>query len=141
MRTKKSVEGAALLNAQKVDGALISEENGKVSFRKAPWNDIEVIADKPKVIYGKLVCSGGDYGDMLDFYASQPSGKKVYTDIYKTLHGTLRTSEKRVFVSYSFPKEMAKEEIMKYLYKEVMSVKQYAKGMSEDQPWENYIKA
>ena len=130
-----------MLNAQKVDGAIVSEENGRVSFRKAPWNDIEIIADKPKVIYGKLVCSGEASGDMLDFYASQPSGKKMYTDIFKTLHGTLRTSEKRVFVSYSFPKEMSKEDIMKYLYKEVMNVKQYAKGMSEDLPWENYIKA
>ena len=28
-----------LLNAQKVDGAIISEENGTIAFRKAPWND------------------------------------------------------------------------------------------------------
>ena len=32
-----------LLNAQKVDGAIISEENGAIAFRKAPWNDAEVI--------------------------------------------------------------------------------------------------
>ena len=32
-----------LLNAQKVDGAIISEEHGTIAFRKAPWNDTEVI--------------------------------------------------------------------------------------------------
>ena len=37
-----------LLNAQKVDGAIISEENGAISFRKAPWNDSEVICEQPK---------------------------------------------------------------------------------------------
>ena len=36
-----------LLNAQKVDGAIISEENGTIAFRKAPWNDTEVICEKP----------------------------------------------------------------------------------------------
>ena len=44
-----------LLNAQKVDGAIISEENGTIAFRKAPWNDTEVICEKPKVIPGRMV--------------------------------------------------------------------------------------
>ena len=47
-----------LLNAQKVDGAIISEENGIIAFRKAPWNDAEVICEQPKVIPGRMVCSG-----------------------------------------------------------------------------------
>ena len=43
-----------LLNAQKVDGAIISEENGTIAFRKAPWNDAEVICEQPKVIPGRM---------------------------------------------------------------------------------------
>ena len=46
-----------LLNAQKVDGAIISEENGTIAFRKAPWNDTEVICEQPKVIPGRMVFS------------------------------------------------------------------------------------
>ena len=43
-----------LLNAQKVDGAIISEENGTIAFRKAPWNDAEVICEQPKI--GRASC-------------------------------------------------------------------------------------
>ena len=56
-----------LLNAQKVDGAIISEENGTIAFRKAPWNDTEVICEQPKVIPGRMVCSGEKGGDEFDF--------------------------------------------------------------------------
>ena len=55
-----------LLNAQKVDGAINSEENGTIAFRKAPWNDAEVICEQPKVIPGRMVCSGERGGDEFD---------------------------------------------------------------------------
>ena len=44
-----------LINAVKVDGAVITEENGNVSVRKAPWNETEVISDKPQVIRGRMI--------------------------------------------------------------------------------------
>ena len=46
----KKATSKKLLNAVKVDGAVITEENGNVSVRKAPWNETEVISDKPQVI-------------------------------------------------------------------------------------------
>ena len=64
-----------LLNAQKVDGAIISEENGTIAFRKAPWNDTEVICEQPKVIPGRMVCSGEKGGDEFDF---KPYGREAF---------------------------------------------------------------
>lgn len=63
-----------LLNAQKVDGAIISEENGTIAFRKAPWNDTEVICEQPKVIPGRMVCSGEKGGDEFDFKPYERTG-------------------------------------------------------------------
>ena len=40
----------ALLNAQKVDASIITDEWGNVAIRKAPWNDAETICEVPKVI-------------------------------------------------------------------------------------------
>ena len=37
-----------LLNAQKVDGAIISEENGSIAFRKAPWNEARLSANSQR---------------------------------------------------------------------------------------------
>ena len=107
----------ALLNAQKVDASIITDESGKIAIRKSPWNDAEIISDNPKVIPGRLVCSGGDFGDQLDFKPYAQTGEKKYTEIIHTSHGALRTSPQRVFASFSFPKEMNKADIMKYLYK------------------------
>lgn len=66
-----------LLNAQKVDGAIISEENGTIAFRKAPWNDTEVICEQPKVIPGRMVCSGEKGGDEFDFKPYERTGEKL----------------------------------------------------------------
>lgn len=73
-----------LLNAQKVDGAIISEENGTIAFRKAPWNDTEVICEQPKVIPGRMVCSGEKGGDVLDFKPYERTGEKLFEEIFKT---------------------------------------------------------
>ncbi len=73
-----------LLNAQKVDGAIISEENGTIAFRKAPWNDTEVICEQPKVIPGRMVCSGEKGGDEFDFKPYERTGEKIFEEIFKT---------------------------------------------------------
>ena len=128
----------ALLNAQKVDASIITDESGKIAIRKSPWNDAEIISDNPKVIPGRLVCSGGDFGDQLDFKPYAQTGEKKYTEIIHTSHGALRTSPQRVFASFSFPKEMNKADIMKYLYKEVLDMKGKVKKFKEDIAWEEY---
>ena len=50
--SKKSFAAAtkALLNAQKVDAEVSTDECGNIAIRKSPWNDTQVIADHPKVI-------------------------------------------------------------------------------------------
>ena len=54
--SKKSFSAAAeaavqaLLNAQKVDASIITDECGNVAIRKAPWNDAETICEVSKVI-------------------------------------------------------------------------------------------
>ena len=64
--SKKSFSAAAeaavqaLLNAQKVDASIITDECGNVAIRKAPWNDAETICEVPKVIPGRMICSGGE---------------------------------------------------------------------------------
>lgn len=128
----------ALLNAQKVDASIITDESGKIAIRKSPWNDAEIISDNPKVIPGRLVCSGGDFGDQLDFKPYAQTGEKKYTEIIHTSHGALRTSPQRVFASFSFPKEMNKADIMKYLYKEVLEMRGKVKKFKEDIAWEEY---
>ena len=128
----------ALLNAQKVDASIITDESGKIAIRKSPWNDAEIISDNPKVIPGRMVCSGGDFGDQLDFKPYAQTGEKKYTEIIHTSHGALRTSPQRVFASFSFPKEMNKVDIMKYLYKEVLEMRGKVKKFKEDIAWEEY---
>lgn len=128
----------ALLNAQKVDASVITDECGNVAIRKAPWNDAETICEVPKVIPGRMICSGGEHGDQLDFKPYAQSGGKLYTEIIHTSHGALRTSPQRVFASFSFPKEMSKSDILKYLYKEVMEMKGRAKHFKENIAWEQY---
>ena len=51
----KKATSKKLLNAVKVDGAVITEENGNVSVRKAPWNETEVISDKPQR-HARMAC-------------------------------------------------------------------------------------
>ena len=128
----------ALLNAQKVDASIITDECGNIAIRKSPWNDAEIISDNPKVIPGRLVCSGGDFGDQLDFKPYAQTGEKKYTEIIHTSHGALRTSPQRVFASFSFPKDMNKSDILKYLYKEVLEIKGKAKHFKEEVAWEQY---
>ena len=82
--SKKSFSAAAeaavqaLLNAQKVDASIITDECGNVAIRKAPWNDAETICEVPKVIPGRMICSGGECGDKLDFKPYAQSGGKLY---------------------------------------------------------------
>lgn len=61
-----------------------------------------------------------------------------YTEIIHTSHGALRTSPQRVFVSFSFPKEMNKVDIMKYLFREVLELKGKVKHFRENFAWEYY---
>ena len=150
--SKKSFSAAAeaatqaLLNAQRVDASIITDECGNVAIRKAPWNDAETICEVPKEtiaedakgIPGRMICSGGECGDKLDFKPYAQSGGKLYTEIIHTSHGALRTSPQRVFVSFSFPKEMHKSDILKYLYKEIMEMKGKAKHFKENIAWEQY---
>ena len=88
--SKKSFSAAAeaavqaLLNAQKVDASIITDECGNVAIRKAPWNDAETICEVPKVIPGRMICSGGEHGDQLDFKPYAQSGGKLYTEIIHT---------------------------------------------------------
>lgn len=112
-----------LLNAQKVDGAIISEENGTIAFRKAPWNDAEVISDKPKVIPGRMVCSGEKGGDQLDFKPYEHSGEKVFDELFKGKHAVIRTTKRTVQVNYTFSRDLDKQDMLRYLkaeHKEVL---------------------
>ena len=104
-----------LLNAQKVDGAIISEENGAISFRKAPWNDSEVICEQPKVIPGRMVCSGDKRGDEFDFKPYEHTGEKVFEEIFKTNHAVVRTTKRSVQVNYTFSRDLDKQDMLRYL--------------------------
>ena len=104
-----------LLNAQKVDGAIISEENGAISFRKAPWNDAEVICEQPKVIPGRMVCSGDKRGDEFDFKPYEHTGEKVFEEIFKTNHAVVRTTKRTVQVNYTFSRDLDKQDMLRYL--------------------------
>ena len=104
-----------LLNAQKVDGAIISEENGTISFRKAPWNDAEVICEQPKVIPGRMVCSGDKRGDEFDFKPYEHTGEKVFEEIFKTNHAVVRTTKRTVQVNYTFSRDLDKQDMLRYL--------------------------
>lgn len=113
-----------LLNAQKVDGALISEENGTIAFRKAPWNDAEVISDTPKVIPGRMVCSGERGGDQLDFKPYNQGGEKLFKEILKTKHAVVRSTKRTVQVNYTFSRDLDKQDMLRYLkgeHKEILS--------------------
>ena len=104
-----------LLNAQKVDGAIVSEENGTIAFRKAPWNDAEIVSDSPKVIPVRMICSGEQGGDQLDFKPYQQTGEKVFEEIFKTKHAVIRTSKRTVQVNYTFSRDLDKEDMLRYL--------------------------
>ena len=97
-----------LLNAQKVDGAIISEENGTIAFRKAPWNDTEVICEQPKVIPGRMVCSGEKGGDEFDFKPYERTGEK-------TKHAVVRITKRTVQVNYTFSRDLDKQDMLRYL--------------------------
>ena len=111
----KQVVKKQLLNAQKVDGAIISEENGTISFRKAPWNDAEVICEQPKVIPGRMVCSGDKRGDEFDFKPYEHTGEKVFEEIFKTNHAVVRTTKRTVQVNYTFSRDLDKQDMLRYL--------------------------
>ena len=111
----KQVAKKQLLNAQKVDGAIISEENGAISFRKAPWNDSEVICEQPKVIPGRMVCSGDKRGDEFDFKPYEHTGEKVFEEIFKTNHAVVRTTKRSVQVNYTFSRDLDKQDMLRYL--------------------------
>ena len=104
-----------LLNAQKVDGAIISEENGTIAFRKAPWNDAEVICEQPKVIPGRMVCSGEKRGDEFDFKPYEHTGEKIFEEIFKTNHAVVRTTKRTVQVNYTFSRDLDKQDMLRYL--------------------------
>ena len=104
-----------LLNAQKVDGAIISEENGTIAFRKAPWNDAEVICEQPKVIPGRMVSSGEKGGDEFDFKPYEHTGEKIFEEIFKTNHAVVRTTKRTVQVNYTFSRDLDKQDMLRYL--------------------------
>ena len=103
------------LSRQKVDGAIISEENGTIAFRKAPWNDTEVICEQPKVIPGRMVCSGEKGGDEFDFKPYERTGEKLFEEIFKTKHAVVRTTKRTVQVNYTFSRDLDKQDMLRYL--------------------------
>jgi len=103
------------LNAQKVDGAITSEENGSIAFRKAPWNDAEVICEEPKVIPGRMVFSGERGGDQLDFKPYLQTGEKLFKELLKTKHAVVRTTKRTVQVNYTFTRDLDKQDMLRYL--------------------------
>ena len=113
-----------LLNAQKVDGAIISEENGTITFRKAPWNDAEIICDKPKVIPGRAIFSGEQGGDSIGFKPYEQTGEKLFTELLKTKHAVVRTTKRTVQVNYTFSRDLDKHDMLRYLkgeHKEILT--------------------
>ena len=58
--SKKSFSAAAeaavqaLLNAQKVDASIITDECGNVAIRKAPLNDVETICEVQMDLYRRV---------------------------------------------------------------------------------------
>ena len=130
-----------LMNAVKLDGAIITDTDGCVSVRKAYWHESDVISEKPQVIPGRLVCSGAEYGrgDWLDFKPySQGKREKPFTEILKTKHGVVRTSKRTVQVNYAFSKDMSKDDIRKCLMAEHKQVATTLKGYAESVDWEAY---
>ena len=114
----KKATSKKLLNAVKVDGAVITEENGNVSVRKAPWNETEVISDKPQVIRGRMIFSGGENGrgDWVDF-KPYVQGKRE---------------------NYAFSKDMSKAEILRCLKGEHQEMVKAIKPFKENVEWEDY---
>ena len=113
----KKATSKKLLNAVKVDGAVITEENGNVSVRKAPWNETEVISDKPQVIRGRMIFSGGENGrgDWVDFKPYERTGEKLFEEIFKTKHAVVRTTKRTVQVNYTFSRDLDKQDMLRYL--------------------------
>lgn len=140
--SKKNAKAApVLLGAVKVDGACITESDGTVSFRKAPWNETEVISEKPQIIRGRLVCSGAENGrgDWLDFLPYiQGNRDKPFTEILKTKHGVVRTSKRTVQVNYTFSKDMSKADVLRCLKGEHLEVVKAIKPFKENVDWEAY---
>lgn len=137
----KKATSKKLLNAVKVDGAVITEENGNVSVRKAPWNETEVISDKPQVIRGRMIFSGGENGrgDWVDFKPYvQGKREKPFTEILKTKHGVVRTSKRTVQVNYAFSKDMSKADILRCLKGEHQEMVKAIKPFKENVEWEDY---
>jgi len=119
----KQATNQQLLNAQKVDGAIISEENGCIAFRKAPWNDTEVICERRKVITGRMVFSGALGGDQLDFKPYGHGGEKVFEELMKTKHAVVRSTKRTVQVNYTFSRDLEHQDMLRYLkgeHKEVL---------------------
>ena len=130
-----------LMNAVKLDGAIITDTDGCVSVRKAYWHESDVISEKPQVIPGRLVCSGAEYGrgDWLDFKPyNLGKREKSFTEILKTKHGVVRTSKRTVQVNYAFSKDMSKADIRKCLMAEHKQVAATLKGYAESVDWEAY---
>ena len=120
---------------------VITEENGNVSVRKAPWNETEVISDKPQVIRGRMIFSGGENGrgDWVDFKPYvQGKREKPFTEILKTKHGVVRTSKRTVQVNYAFSKDMSKAEILRCLKGEHQEMVKAIKPFKENVEWEDY---
>jgi len=133
--TNKVSETKRCINAQKLDGAIFTEEDGTVSFIKAIWNS-EVVSEQPRVLPGRMVFDGEARGDGMKYIPYVTTGKPRYTEIYKTPHGVIRTSRQRVSICYSFPKDMSKADIMRYFYKESIDMRKYAKEFGEES-WES----
>ena len=104
-----------LLNAQKVDGPSSVKKTVFIAFRKAPWNDTEVICEQPKVIPGRMVFSGEKGGDVLDFKPYERTGEKLFEEIFKTKHAVVRTTKRTVQVNYTFSRDLDKQDMLRYL--------------------------
>ena len=104
-----------LLNAQKVDGAIITDTQGNIAFRKAIWNEAEVLSDRPQVIAGRIVCTGDGMGDLIDFHPYAQTGEKIFDEKFRNPHCVVRATKRKVQVNYTFSKDLSKEDMLRYL--------------------------
>lgn len=138
MKQTKSNSSKRIFNAQNVDASVFSEENGSISIRKAPWHETNVISDKPQVIPGRLVCSGDDRGDYLDFKPYAVTGIKPFTEIMRTKHCVVRTTKRTVQVNFTFSKDISKSDVLRYLKGEHKEITTAIKPFKENVEWEEY---
>ena len=118
---KKNTE--PILNRVTSDASVRYEEDGSVSIRIAPWHYAHEITEKPKSIRGRMVFRGkNNEGDGGKFLPSAPSGRKLYTLLCKTPHGEMKSTQRKVMVSFTFWKTEGKLSCLSAMKKEIEEI-------------------